>query len=961
MKSWTSPTVELVDQFTELAHKLENRSYFFTHLQNPEWVTPLQERGFFANLPSAYTDSETGDIRFPRWPEGTYLARMASLAPDAVVAVLESLESTDNPVITQYILETTGSLPDPYLQRISGRITDRLQSEEMSYAYKYADEAVQLISRLIEVGKIDDGLAIAKQLLTVRADPRHSETDIDATLINYHTPPEPVGWLPEFKYEDVIEHLLEILIPQTHMKGFRLFASLLEDALYISDPSDKRSSIGEFSHIWRPVIGYSKLNHRDGIKGTLMAIVRDAAIQLSNRGINELKDVVYELELRTALHKRIALHTLAMSEHGILLVEERITNKYLFEDPCFKYEYATLLRQYFGGISSNAQECVLKWISTGPDIEAYKQWCELWGDSPPSEADIKNYADSWRRDWYSPIGEYLDGEALTAYRKLISEIGEPKHEDFLYKTVSWVGPRSPLTAEQIRQRSPQSVINYLRNWQPSEHQWLTDMTSIEGLARLLESDVQERAEEYTSISETFIDLDPTYVRHFFTGLRNVLQNGKSFSWNEPLKLAELVVAQSFEWSEFNPSKGRDEGWHWCRHQIASLLKSGLADRDNPILFELREEVWRLLEQLAADPDPPQYIKPYDADPIVPSINTNPGMAIHAIIEYAVWCYRATEDLSLVPESRKVLEDRLGIGQQFDPSPVGHSIYGRWLTRLVYLDEAWVVEYFDYIFPKSPAMSSLRDAAWTAYIKFSQPHDDLFCMLRSEYEAAIRRIVTRDESSKHRRVDIELGKHLVIFYCRGVADYAIVNDYFQMAGDELTGAVMGSIGVDLKEIDDESGQTILKRVQNLWNERRAAVQHDVEAHSEEIRTFGEVFTSGKFDDDWALDFLEWAVESVGILHDGMRVTQHLGELASRHPAKATRILAVMLERPARDWDALEKMLWRDSAYALVKATDQNSTPEVVENRKRIADFYVKHGDGDPAFRDLIRSAEPAADG
>ena len=961
MKSWTPPTGELVNQFIELAHKSENRSYFFTRLQNPEWVAALQERGFFVDLPSSYTDKETGDIRFPQWPEGIYLARMASVVPDAVVAVLESLESTNNPLITRHILEIAESLPDSHLQHISSQIIESLQSEEMSYAYKYVDEAVQLISRLIEVGKIDDGLTIARKLLTVRTDSRHSETTIAATTINYHTPPEPIGWLPEFKYEDVIEHLLEILIPQTHMKGFRLFTSLLEDALHISDPSDQRSNMGEFSHIWRPVIGYSKANHRVGIKGTLVSIVRDAAMQLSSCGVKELEDVIHELESRTLLHKRIALHVLTTSEHGISLVVERIINRYLFEEPCVRHEYAKLLRQYFGDIDHNAQESVLRWISNGPDVGVYKRWCEMWGDLPPSQDDLKNYADSWRRDWYSSISEYLDGETLMTYRKLISEIGEPTHEDFLYKTTFWVGPKSPLTTEQMRQRSPQSVISYLRNWQSSEHQWLTDMTSVEGLARLLESDVRERAEEYTTISETFIDLDPTYVRHFFTGLQNRLQNGKGFSWNEPLKLAELVVAQSFEWSEFNPSKGRDEGWHWCRHRIASLLKSGLADRDNPIPFELREEVWRLLEQLATDPDLPQYFESYNADRTDLSINTNPGTAIHAVIEYAVWCYRTTGDLSLVPEARKVLEDRLGIGQQFEPSPVIHSIYGRGLIRLACLDNTWVVEHLDHIFPKSSELSSLRDAAWTSYLKFSQPEDESFCIFRSEYEAAIRRITLGDESSKLRRVDIGLGKHLVIFYCRGVADYKIVNDYFQKAGDKLTGAVMGSIGVDFKDIDDESGRTILKRVQDLWNERRAAVQHDVEAHSEEIRAFVEVFISGKFDDNWTLDFLEWAVKSVGILHDGLRVTQHLGKLASRHPAKTTRILTVMLERPARDWDALEKMIWRNSAYALVEATDQNSTPEVVENRKRIADFYVKHGDGDPAFRDLIRSAEPAADG
>ena len=370
----------------------------------------------------------------------------------------------------------------------------------------------------------------------------------------------------------------------------------------------------------------------------------------------------------------------------------------------------------------------------------------------------------------------------------------------------------------------------------------------------------------------------------------------------------------------------------------------------------------MLEQLAADPDPPQYIEPYDVDHIGLSISTNPGMTIHAIIKYIVWCYRTIGDLSLVPEAREILEKRLGVGKQSDPSPVVHSIYGRWLIRLTCLDKAWVVNYLDHIFPKSSELSSLRDAAWTAYLRFSQPHDELFCMLHSEYEDAIQRITPRHESSKQRRIDIELGNHLVIFYHRGVADYKIVNDYFQMAGDELASAVMESIGADLNNMDGELDQTISKRIQDLWDERRTTVQHDVEAHTEEIRAFGRAFTSGKFDDDWALDFLEWAVGSVGMPRDGETVVGCLGKLASRHPVKATRILTVMLERPGNDWDAIEKGLWRDGAYALVEATAGVSDHEVVENRKRIADFYVKHSDGsDHAFRDLIRSPEPAADG
>lgn len=956
MKSWTPPTTELVNQFIELSHKPENCVYFFTRLENPEWLTPLRERGFFIDPPRSYIDCETKNLTFPRWPEGIYLARIAPLAPDAVISVLESLGPTDNPIVTRHILEAVGSLPDNHLQQISNQITKRFQLEEMCYAYKFAKVTVDLVARLIEVEKIDNAISIAEHLLMVRRDTRSPETAITSLRTN----PEPISWLPETDYEDIIEHLLYDLIPQANIKGFKLFSSLLERALHISDLSDEGGRIGDFSYIWRPSIEYSELNFRVGIKGTLVSILRDAAEMLSSYGEKELEGVIAELEAKTLVHRRIALHTLTKSKNGVSLAESRIICKDLFDDTCLRHEYAKLLRQYFGNISPKSQRRVLGWISNGPDIDGYRQWCKMWGDPPPDEADIKQYSDAWRRDWYHSICKHLDGEYLMRYRQLISEIGEPEHEDFLYKTTSSIDPKSPLTEEQLSLRSPQNIINYLQNWQPSERLGLSDVVSVESLGRMLESDVVQRAEEYYAVSQSFIDLDPTYVRHFFAGLYRRLHNIKDFSWLELLKLAGLAIAKPFELSQYTPSRGRDGGWLWCRHQIASLLEYGLFNSDNPIPFELREQVWPLLEKLAADPDPLIYTEPYDPDRIDLSVSFNPGRAMHAIIAYATWCHNFIPNSGLAPEVKAVLEERLD--PNHNPSPIVHSIYGRRLTTLISLDKTWVQEHLDQIFPKPPEFAQLREAAWAAYVIHSTPDGSVFSMIDHEYRAAIQRVPYASNYSKRKRVEVELGKHLVTLYCWEIVSCEIVGEFFQMAGDGLAGIIMGSVGVDIEGTDGETDPKILSRIQTLWDKRRASAQHDIKAHVEEVRAFGKAFTSGKFDDDWALDFLEWVVRSVGRPGDGKTVVERLGELVSSFPARATRVLTVMLEHPGNDWDAIEKGLWRDGAYALVEATAGISDPEVVENRKRITDFYVKHSDGsDQAFRDLIRPAEPAADG
>lgn len=594
--TWAPPTPEQLEKVAALTDGPRKRAHFFNRLENPEWVEPLRARGFFDNPPAPFKDEHDTTL-FPIWPEGYYLTRMATSAPDAVVAVLAEIIPSENPKVTGHILRAAWSLPDDHLRQISMKVARWLETSEPEY---YALDAIDIVSRLFDAGQIDDALAAAKVILELQPDAQNNK-QLENLL---HARPQPVARFPEYDYEypeleyvNVIESISDI-VSKAGLSDLQLLSSALEDMLRLNDRNNESSKSGDYSYVWRPTLDCSPDFRYRGIDHVLVSGVCDAAKQLSERSENDLESVIKYLESSALLHVRIALHILAFSEYGANLAAERIADRALFDDHRLRHEYATLLRQRFGDVDAGARREVLGWISAGPDIKAYMHYGTVWDDSPPSDTDVQRYADSWRRDWYSVVEKHLSDSDRETYLRLVSELGPPEDPDFPKLGYSgWTGPESPLTIEEMRARSPRKIVGYLRRWRPADDPGRLEMPSVEGLGLALEEVVPWRADDYAPIAESFADLHPAYVAGFFAGLDKGLRMS-AFSWCEPLKLADLVTSHPLGPAGDAAPRGQRREWQRCRREIAALLNSGLTDPDRPIPFELRASVWRLLARLA---------------------------------------------------------------------------------------------------------------------------------------------------------------------------------------------------------------------------------------------------------------------------------------------------------------------------------------------------------------------------
>src|SRR5580700_8619728 len=109
MKSYAEPTNELIDSAEALTRGPHLARYFFDRLQNPLWLKPLADRGFFSE-PPAPIHAEGGDIRHPIWPESKYLARMASADPETVADIFLGF-ATANASVVRDMIDAMAEMP----------------------------------------------------------------------------------------------------------------------------------------------------------------------------------------------------------------------------------------------------------------------------------------------------------------------------------------------------------------------------------------------------------------------------------------------------------------------------------------------------------------------------------------------------------------------------------------------------------------------------------------------------------------------------------------------------------------------------------------------------------------------------------------------------------------------------------------------------------------------------------
>lgn len=923
MKSWKRPTPETVNRTVALLGHKEQIRYFFDKLENPEWIKPLEAKGFFVKPPEPQRDEERGTIGFPPWPELRYLMRMAPIKPDTVLEVVCKIpDDHGNIRVYEDLVDVALHMPP----NLSVMLTEKAKLWAQSpYQMFLADKIGELIGYLAEGEQIDAALDLASVLLEVLPDPKYQAKRSEDS--EFRLPPDLNSRCDEWQYEEILKKKIPKLWKVDGIRTIQLLCDLLNQAVFLSQEDEKeRQNYEDYSYIWRPAIEDHSQNRRSGIRFLLVSSIRNAIVNTASTDPSSVPIILQVLEShKWKVFHRLGLYLLkSFGSSYPELVEDRLSNREMFNDYGVRHEYASLLGEYFGQLNQEHQETILKWINEGPDVDRFIESRKEWTSKQPTDEEINRYCKTWQRDRLSWFKSHLSDDLQKTYKELVDEFGEPDHPDFSSYGSSWTGPTSPKDADELKSMTVPEIVNYLKNWVPPDEHFAS---SPEGLARVLSSVVKQDPDRFVNQADMFKDLEPTYVRALFWGLRDSYGENKEFKWDTILDLCNWIVKQPRELPPKQYTEAGDSNWGHVRKSIADLLSNGFDNTPGHIPIELREIVWAVLRPLTDDPDPTpdaearhfEFALQHDSvgDPANYSINTTRGEALHSVIRYALWIRRHLEKLpdskeqllrgfDEMPEVKEVLEIHLDISH--DPSLAIRAVYGQWFPWLVLLDTEWASSRASDIFPVNESSRSHFFAAWETYIVYCRPYDNVYDLLIEQYKLAVSEITPSTDIKKDDHCFDMLAEHLMTFYWRGKLNLdepeGTLFSFWDKGSPRMRGHALAFIGQSLCNTVGSVPEDVLNRFSILWEKRLeiAKASESVDNFKTEIKAFGLWFISGKFEGSWAMSQLLEALSITGEVERCNKVIEKLVETVQEMPKETVKCIELIAKGDREGWRA-----------------------------------------------------------
>jgi len=945
-------------------NNLVAHGYFFDRLTSPSWLELLQTNGLFSHPPAPEVDNEKGTIGYSAWPQSRYLARMAPQAPEKVLDIMLAVPPTDNIRVYEDFSSAAAAMPVELAAKWSEREVVRVNKPEGLFGL-LPEKLSALMNHLLQGEQGTAALGLARSLLEILPDPRLEKQKEDKD--EHSLPPKPRARISTWEYRRIVERMIPVLPPAARIHALDLFCDLLEKSLTLSkSPTDVEPGMEDYSYIWHPHL--EDKPRGDHLKNILVPAVREMAHAIADQDPTQVSTLVEKLEKRPyEVFHRLALDFLRRHP-DTTLIAEKLTDRRLFDARGTRHEYELLAREWFGKLQVGDQQKILKWIEAGPDDdEAYKRHHKEWSGQEPSDEKIVQHKKRWQRDRLAPLYELLSSDWKQQYEELIGEVGKPERDVTENARVEvWRGPTSPMTAADFQSMSVQEIVTYLSSWKPT-HEPMSP--SRQGLGRELTETVHKNPLRFVPEVAKFKGLDPTYVRSLLEGIRQGISETKNLPWSETLSLCHWVVNQPIVIEGRQVDKWNDDpDWGWARKTIAGLLGAGLEEGPSMIPFELRGQVWSILEILTNDPDPSPDDEATRGQPLDPShvaINSTRGEAMQVVVRYALWVRCCLEKLpdgaekiargfEEMPEVRQVLEAHLDLAQ--DPSLAIRSVYGRWLPSLTYLDQEWTKNYVQEIFPREEILRQYCDAAWDTYVVFCHPYSIVFDVLQEEYKKAIEQLGTPGTTrlAADSTTTTQLVEHLMVLYWNGKLpledETGLLARFLEKATDALRGEALEFLGRSLGRPDEPLPDEISARLKKLWEIRLATITASGTPlnHTAELAAFGWWFISQKFDDAWAMSQLLSALVLVPKAEPDYHIVERLVALAETMPLEAIQCLSLMVQGDKEGWEIGS---WRDDSRKILAIAIASGNPAATQAVFDLVNRLAARGM--PDYKDLLR--------
>ena len=517
---------------------------------------------------------------------------------------------------------------------------------------------------------------------------------------------------------------------------------------------------------------------------------------------------------------------------------------------------------------------------------------------------------AWQASKLHSIRKFLEGRWKGKYNQLVAEVGEHQPQPAIGPTTTWVGPTSPLTAEEIAAMTIPEFVEYLETWTPSDQPMVP---SADGLGRGISADVVNRPGEYAANAELFspTKLRPIYLSWLFHGLEQALRASATFDWKPVLQLAHQVMSGKDLTVPDLRSWDNDVPWESVKRHIASLIDVGFQQAESAIPLDQHEIVWEILEPLTHEPEPNlRYEAEYggdNMDPFSMSINTARGKAVHALFRYAEWCDRlANLDVEADNQSHELPSEILSrldrlLDPEQEPTLTIRSVLGHFTGTLAYLATDWLRRNLDRIYP--PNDPRLLGAALEGYFSFGRVNGYMYKHFREIYVRGLDWAIEPETSKSHLRPK-ECFAGILMNTCwlgfdKWEDDNSLARRFFAEAGVKARASAIDFLCRGVADIPAglEETEKMLERARTLYESRLSHYEQsdDKTDAAKELESFGFWFARSHFKAEWLVDTLKRTLALTdGELSARKDVLKQLATLAPDHPEECSDCLHSIIQ-------------------------------------------------------------------
>ena len=745
--AYKAPTPGIIATLPNLLESDARRAYFFKELKYPTWLKPLRDAGWFdpEKNPLPYEDSDNpGYYRTPVCYALEYVETIAN-HPETPIDLLVDIVNTivgyangtgkgiKNYRTNQRLLQIIGRLPINRIGRKHITFMDTILKSSGEWVSMEIGETI--LPKLLREGKKELTLDLLKVMF-------------DAKVVNgWIHPVMEKYWLKEAikKEEQAIAELCGIETIQIARKQIQTLVNKGTHSFDLIERIEVEPSYGRRQRYAELLVSFTcRLFHLaspDSIEEIVKSLLKEGIAAEHNYQDRKGSPTVFgRIALNVITHHYDDLKGLFWEWEGNPLEEYELKPQLyqLIQIHCRKFDEGEI-------------EQILHWI------ESHQYYIVLLAKNDEEHTKI---AALYKREWLTALLDTGNEKVITAYRRY-EQINPVKIESpgLSYSIKVGYEEISMMTVAELSEMSNAEIAQYLNDFQ--EKQYWADSTPHRLLEALREC-VEMNPQRFTDDLQPLRGLRYQYRHSILSGLLNAWRDKRKFDWSALFEFIHQILSSEQFWTECfeEPHNYRN----WILFTTADLVSEGTRDDKHAFDPQLLPAAEKILIVFVEHTEPSvSTLKDLRFD----VLNSLRGRVFSAMVDYALRYARINNAEQGIRWPRAIREDFTNrLDKSVESSFEFSFILGGSLPYLLYLDEEWVVDNIDRIFPQGDEFH--WQAAFSGY---------LFCPRISEYRYSL--FKKRGNYQKALNTDFEdpkvLGK-LVEHICTGwIEDQETLDD------------------------------------------------------------------------------------------------------------------------------------------------------------------------------------------